>query len=439
MLKEFLSLYSHKNFSRKKMERYAHKKLVRLLLVAAKKSAYYKNLFENIGLSKAKIKSLSTKELLSRIPPISKKTFLDCYDSIVTDSRLSKDALASGSVERFGYTQVHSSGSTGTPAFFAYSRSAWKTLTAGLLRGAFWGLNLLQIFRLAHGARVAYIAAVDGPYGGAIGVASGMKALGVKFLAIDVNEPIEKIRTSLEDFSPNVLIGYPSALKIIAGLADENSSGKKLELNLRRVASCGEPFSSSFRTVLEKSLGVEILNYYGSSESLALGADLDGSGIELFDDLNIIERTEDGIFLTCLYNLEQPLIRYKISDTHELVSEDGAFTKIRPVNCRSEDLLWFCDKKGNRDFLHPLSVEGFCIQGLLDYQFSKCSDSHFCITCETKTNANKEKISSQLKEELSKILERKNLSWVEFCIEFTDRIKPDSRTGKKRLVVTEAA
>lgn len=38
--------------------------------------------------------------------------------------------------------------------------------------------------------------------------------------------------------------------------------------------------------------------------------------------------------------------------------------------------MWFEDGDGKREFLHPLAIEGFCIEGLLDYQFRQ-------ITCNT--------------------------------------------------------
>lgn len=47
------------------------------------------------------------------------------------------------------------------------------------------------------------------------------------------------------------------------------------------------------------------------------------------------------------------------------------FTQADILLSRSEDVLWFEDDNGKRDFLHPLAVEGICVEGLLDYQFRK--------------------------------------------------------------------
>lgn len=44
---------------------------------------------------------------------------------------------------------------------------------------------------------------------------------------------------------------------------------------------------------------------------------------------------------------------------------------------RCEDMLWFEDGFGHRDFLHPLAIEGFCVEGLRDYQFLQTSRDSF--------------------------------------------------------------
>lgn len=129
---------------------------------------------------------------------------------------------------------------------------------------------------------------------------------------------------------------------------------------------------NSLRSYLESAFHLRVVNFYGASESLALGAETDpAEGMLLFDDMNVIEADENGIYLTCLYNFAQPLIRYRLSDRLALHSPQGRypFTRAGGLLGRNEDLLWFEDTAGNREFLHPLAVEGFCINGLLDYQF----------------------------------------------------------------------
>ncbi|HEY8804977.1 MAG TPA: hypothetical protein VIM42_07755 [Clostridium sp.] len=92
--------------------------------------------------------------------------------------------------------------------------------------------------------------------------------------------------------------------------------------------------------------------------------------------------SEDGtMYLTSLYNFVQPLIRYRISDQLILKDLDEKcvypFAKAESILGRNEDLIWFEDGEGNREFLHPLAIEGFCIEWLLDYQFRQIDCNSF--------------------------------------------------------------
>ena len=102
----------------------------------------------------------------------------------------------------------------------------------------------------------------------------------------------------------------------------------------------------------------------------------------LFDDLNVVEAIDGEMYLTSLYNFAQPLIRYKISDSLTLAqpTKESPFTRAVGLLGRCEDMLWFEDGFGHRDFLHPLAIEGFCGEGLRDYQFQQtCRDSFVMI------------------------------------------------------------
>ena len=136
----------------------------------------------------------------------------------------------------------------------------------------------------------------------------------------------------------------------------------------------------------------------------------------LFDDMNIIEAGEDGIYLTCLYNFAQPLIRYGLSDRLALhpPKEDRRYPFTRAVGLlgRNEDLLWFEDVAGNREFLHPLAVEGFCIDGLLDYQFRQTGQDAFEMLAETAENADRDMIQAEMLRQMKEILREKSLDYV---------------------------
>ncbi len=307
----------------------------------------------------------------------------------------------------------------------------------GIIRGALWGLSAKNILKLhLNKPRIAYIAATGGRYGGALAVGGGIDSLHAEQLFLDVNMPLSEWVSSIEEFRPNIIIGYPSAIKILAGLMTKG----KVRPCICHVVSCGEPLSLGMREYLEKAFKVKVVNFYGASESLALGAENDSAdGLYLFDDLNYIEVENGAMYLTCLYNFVQPVIRYRISDQLVLKAPDKnaacPFTRAESLLGRNEDLLWFTDEKGKRDFLHPLSVEGFCVEGLQDYQFCQTGTDSFEMIAEVPDTGKRTSVETNLKTQLQRILQEKRLDYVRYHLRFSERIAPDPLTGKKRLVL----
>lgn len=415
-------------------------KLRSVLTFAYEHSPYYKNAFEAAGLTAETVRTAP----LSAFPTLDKATLLERFDSLITVPDVTQEELrrfdGSQAVDRKPYKDqyhvVHSSGSTGTPGYFLHDTAAWNHMLLGIIRGSLWDMSMPQILKLlAKGPRIAYIAATDGRYGGAMAVGDGIDGVGARQIYLDINMPLAEWVRQLRTFRPNIIIGYPSAIKILAELVER----RELKLNVVRVVSCGEPLGSSLRSYLENVFHTRAVNFYGASESLALGAETDpAEGMLLFDDLNVIEAGENGIYLTCLYNFAQPLIRYRLSDqlTLDVPGSRYPFTRAVGLLGRNEDLLWFEDAEGNREFLHPLAIEGFCIRGLLDFQFRQTGPDAFEMSAETAEGADQELIRTEMLVQMRSILLENGLDYVQFDIRFVDRILPDPKTGKKRLIVS---
>ena len=162
-------------------------------------------------------------------------------------------------------------------------------------------------------------------------------------------------------------------------------------------------------------------------------------GMLLFDDMNYIEVESGVMYLTCLYNFAQPLIRYRISDRLILkAAEEGSpypFTRAVGLLGRKEDILWFEDGHGNKEFLHPLAIEGFCIKGLLDYQFRQVGKDAFEMYAEISGSASEETVRAEMLNQMRKILLEKKLDYVQFYVIFVEEILPDPGTGKKPLIL----
>lgn len=430
--------------SEKKLKKLQTHRVRKLLRYAYKNSSYYRSAFEERGISESGIDTLP----LCRFPTLDKELLMEHFDELVTVSQLSQAALAEFDAgeslsEKIykGCHIVHSSGSTGQPRYFVYDKKAWERMLLGIIRGALWDMSAGEIFHLLKSKpRILYVAATDGRYGGALAVGDGIDGLGTEQMQLNVNTPLDNWKRTIDNFRPNIVIGYPSAVKILAQLQGEN----ELNMDLTRIITCGELLSKSARAYIESVFPVKVVNFYGASESLALGVETDpDEGMYLFDDMNYIEVVDGQMYLTCLYNRAQPLIRYRLSDTLKF-KPDGdnkkyGFSRVEAIGGRDEDILWFRDAGGKRDFLHPLSVEGICVGGLRAYQFRQLSDNSFDLLAEIRPNANKEKIEREIKAILDPILAEKGLTYLHYTVSFTDWLSPDPRTGKTPLIVRKAS
>lgn len=419
------------------------KKLRKLLRYAYQNSAYYRMTFMHAGISEKNIDHAP----LSQFPVIDKEILMKNYDKLVTDPEVRQEALrqfdenpASKSKTFLGkYHVIHSSGSTGIPRYFVYDEDAWGQMLIGIIRGALWGMGMAEILKLLAGKpRILYIAATDGRYAGAMAVGDGITGLRAKQEYLDISEPIEEGNRKVTAFDPNIVIGYPSAVKLMA----EQMRLGRVPNHVKRVISCGEPLSPGLRTFLEETFRCPVINFYGSSESLALGLEeRAGEGMLLFDDMNVIEVEDGEMYLTCLYNYTQPLIRYHLTDSlkprRRLADDPYGFSRAEVLLCRNEDEMWFRRADGTEEFIHPLSVEGICVDGLKDYQFVQTSEKSFQIMAETARKASREAVRQGIESILEPLLSDKRLGDIHYEICFVDAIAVNPDTGKKPLIVKQ--
>lgn len=415
------------------------KKLRKILRFAYENSSYYRDAFAQARITEQDLDTTP----LSAFPTLDKTGLLTDFDRLITVPSLTQEDLRRFDAEEAAdrkpylgrYHVVHSSGSTGRPGYFLYDDHAWGQMLLGIIRGALWDMSMPQILRLLHdGPRIAYIAATDGRYGGAMAVGDGIEGLRCEQIHLDVNTPLDQWCAG----SRSSGLTWSSAIPPPSRSWPNWSVAASWNFPSPVSSPAGSPSLPGLRRYLEGTFGVGIVNFYGASESLALGVETDpAEGVILFDDMNILEQAPDGVYLTCLYNFAQPLIRYKLSDslTFQPPGDKYPFRRAVGLLGRCEDLLWFENGAGAREFLHPLAVEGFCIEGLLDYQFRQTGSRSFEMLAETAPTASQETIRAEMLGRMKEILKEKDLTYVDFSVRFVSQIPPDPQTGKKRLIV----
>lgn len=256
MLWELFQLKRNEHKTREQIQSIQERKLQKLLSHAYNHSPYYRKVFEQKGISRESLRTLS----LSDCPTMDKETLMEHFDEIVTVPDIKQEELRNFDEEtsageklfRGKYHVVHSSGSTGVPRYFVYDTVAWNQMLCGIIRGALWGMSIPQMLKLLAGRpHILYIAATDGRYGGALAIGDGIESLHAKQRFLDVGTPIQEWMQTVREFEPDIIIGYPSAIKILGELLEH----EKTEILVKRVITCGEPLHAGLRTFWKRSFG----------------------------------------------------------------------------------------------------------------------------------------------------------------------------------------
>ena len=174
---------------------------------------------------------------------------------------------------------------------------------------------------------------------------------------IPITRPIEEIVGRLNAVAPTTLRGYPSALLQLSGEAQAGH----LRIAPLRLRCVGEPLLPEVRARLVETWGVPVHSQWVASETGTLGYScLRARGLHLNDDLVIVEPVDrDGrpvqpgeraakIYVTNLFNILLPLIRFEVSDEITVIGEPcacgSAHTWVEDVQGRLDDSLTYPER-----------------------------------------------------------------------------------------------
>jgi phenylacetate-coenzyme A ligase PaaK-like adenylate-forming protein len=257
---------------------------------------------------------------------------------------------------------------------------------------------------------------------------------------LEVNSPLIETIASLNEFQPDMLIGYTTALKI---LAEQQRAGA---LGLKRVvhiATAGEVTTEADRAFLEQTFGCPLTNTYGCSEHLGMGGSPPGSSnIVLRDDDLIFEFYSDHSVITNLFNYTLPLIRYRMADILRPIEsgEHAPYLVIESLVGRNELQPVFRNRDGAEDFISPHTINEVFVAGVTRFQLqlTGADEFRFMVCLDTALdaaarNAAVEGVAQRLRE----ILARKRMDNVRFAVVPTDDLPVNPRTRKFQLIVDQ--
>jgi phenylacetate-CoA ligase len=424
----------------------AHKlaKFRRLVRHAKARSPYYARLIAARGIDPETC-------VPTDFPPLTKSLLMANFDEISTVPVINKQAIAdfltrsNDPTERYlgKYRVLHTSGSSGEVGYFVYSPEDW---TRGWSFSQRPGTRRERPRRKRRGKfRLAFYGATDGHYAGVSAFASISRHPIAKFLIdvglYEVNSPLPEIIAALNEFQPDMLSGYTTALKILAAKQREGV----LELDsMIGIATAGEVTTANDKRILSEAFGCGVTNGYGSSEHLGMGMALpDSEDMVLYDDELIYELHDDHTFVTNLFNYTVPLIRYRMADILKPLADMSAYSPYLAVESlvgRNEIQPVFRNRDGEEDFISPHTINEIFVPGLNRFQMHLTGPDEFrFLICPDPTldDAARDACRTGVENRLREILDRKRMSNVSFGVETVDDLPVNPKTRKFQLIVDE--
>ena len=301
---------------------------------------------------------------LTQLPTLDKATLMANLDDALCEPRLRgrdlRSHLHDSEALPGGFRVMASSGSTGTPSLYVYSRADWTGVLALFLRYN----ALVGIRPRAPRLRIAAI--------GAPSLASMTQKIAQsadvglhRLLRLAVTEPLPHLVEALNAYRPDALTAYPS---IAALLADEQLAGR-LRIAPSVISTSSELRTPEMTERIERAFGVRPFDLYGTTEGL-WGVDCEHhDGIHLFTDWCIVENVDanglpvpDGdpgerLLVTNLFNRTLPMIRFEISDLMTLDRRPcrcgRTLPRVRAVHGRLDDVVRLPGAPGMTVPVHP--------------------------------------------------------------------------------------
>lgn len=401
-------------------------------------SPHYQKIINRLGINKENC-------VPADFPILTKPELIEHFDEIVTDRRLNREAVSEFLTNSpnpddllFGeYRVTHTSGSSGQIGFFVFSQSDWGRGIPQLRRQQ----RVSSPRALFRRLRIAYYGATRGHFGGVSMISTcrqGLLSLRYRLSLNDVNEPLSDVITRLNNFQPDLLSGYTTALKILA----EKQLGGDLKINPITVISSGEAQSTADRKLFARAFGCEVVNGYGSTEQLMMGVSQpDGNSMVLYDDDLIYEFNEDHTIVTNLFNYTLPLIRYYMTDELRPAKDGeavGPYLLVDNLVGRSEIVPTFVNRDGVEDFISPFIIIEFYIRGVSRFQMRLVDKTHFvfaiCLDT-TVAGISHESVIQATESRLRQMLNQKHMENVTFDVLIVDDLPVNEKTGKFQLIV----
>jgi phenylacetate-coenzyme A ligase PaaK-like adenylate-forming protein len=205
--------------------------------------------------------------------------------------------------------------------------------------------------------------------------------LSQRIQTFSVLEHLPKLVQALQSFQPSLLVGYPSALLL---LAQEQTAGR-LDIHPSVILTSGEWLDGPSQQNVGRTFQADVRDIYCASEFFYIAFGCHQGWLHLNADWLILEPVDPDFqpvppgqashtaLLTNLANRVQPLIRYDLGDS--ITVQPGPCRCGNPLPAirvagRRDDILWFQASDGAMIQVMPLAITTMFeeIPGLERYQ-----------------------------------------------------------------------
>ena len=266
---------------------------------------YYRETWQALGIAAAD--DIRDREHFARLPVLDKPTIRENFERLIADTH------------REGLLFKTTSGSTGEPLKFGYTRESYERRVAVMWRGYGWA-------GAKPGKRTFYL------WGGSLASSLNLTMMKARMYDAAFNRRVEnsflmnevdleRNLARLDSFRPEIIVGYTGMLMRMAEWLQR--TGRRVH-RASAILTAAEPLHEFQRPIIEAAFGAPVFNSYGCREFMLIAAECehrkglhvnaDHLRVELSASLGSDERGPRDIVVTDLHNYGMPLLRYMNGD-----------------------------------------------------------------------------------------------------------------------------
>ncbi len=252
---------------------------------------------------------------------------------------------------------------------------------------------------------------------------------------------IENLAKTLININPDIIVGYPSQLNLIAKYMKNHCID---QIKPRAIFTTAEVLDFDTRKLINSAFDIELVDLFGCmevnrtawecSEHCGYHLDIDSVVTEFISEGENVASGEKGnIVYTSLFNFAMPLIRYKVGDigvpSDELCACGRGLPLMKSVEGRTDDFI----RLPSGEFISPrglvLIMKHF--EGIIEYQIVQETLNKISVYMVISEEFD-DKYIEKLRENLRGALKNE----VSVDIKFRDELERGS-TGKLRSIISK--